>query len=503
MRKSIGLPFRLYFLVTAAFAAAAFLTFAARAASDVRNPAALDYGEGIVLWQAQAVGDLPDAYGRIDGLRNIVFNYSPLYHVVIRFVSLFTGDLLRAGRLVSATAAILISLLAGALVFRVLPRRIPRMTRLSGALTGALLAYSVPSLEWARYVRVDLLANLLAFLGVYLFIAGARRPVLQYAAFFCFFLALFTKQTMIAAPAVCAFVALRRDRRLALRLIALLAGCGSVTLAILAAATQGRILLHLFRYEANPVDVTHFYNMAKTNLLGMQGIAALGLALPVWFGCRAFRRHMPFQAATHSAYRRAVTVLGIYLPAAFIFSFTALKRGSDINYFLEWNLACCPLAGVLVGATLYSWRRRRFQPHHAVILALPLLAGLLAIHLSGFSGQPWKTYSQGSAEALERVRQVKGPVYSEDMTLLYHAHKAVYAEPGIITLLAGRAWDETPFVNRIRSGFFELIVVKSGLWNREIYTPAVAAAIQSAYDLRGTAGDYQLYYRRGAATGRE
>ena len=45
-----------------------------------------------------------------------------------------------------------------------------------------------------------------------------------------------------------------------------------------------------------------------------------------------------------------------YALFAFVVSFTAGKAGAWYNYFLEWNIACCALAGIVVGRT---WRQSR------------------------------------------------------------------------------------------------------------------------------------------------
>jgi len=80
------------------------------------------------------------------------------------------------------------------------------------------------------------------------------------------------------------------------------------------------------------------------------------------------------------------------------------------------------------------------------------------------------------------------------MVLLYRAGKALAAEPAIISVLAEHGqWDDTPFVNRIESGYFGLIVSsRFPLTERLMFSPAVQAAIERAYEPRERIGAYTL-----------
>ena len=73
------------------------------------------------------------------------------------------------------------------------------------------------------------------------------------------------------------------------------------------------------------------------------------------------------------------------------------------------------------------------------------------------------------------------------MVLLYRAGKALAAEPAIISVLAEHGqWDDTPFVNRIESGYFGLIVSsRFPLTERLMFSPAVQAAIDAGLRTQG------------------
>jgi hypothetical protein len=86
------------------------------------------------------------------------------------------------------------------------------------------------------------------------------------------------------------------------------------------------------------------------------------------------------------------------------------------------------------------------------------------------------------------------------MVLLYRGRKALAAEPAIISVLAEQGqWDDTPFVKRIESGYFGLIVSsRFPLSDRLMFSPGVAAAIERAYEPRERIGSYTLYRPRGS-----
>ena len=255
---------------------ATFAPFVVRCVRGIRAPYELDYGEGVILWQVAHIFNLKEAFGTMQKVPYMVFHYTPLYHVLSRLAGSIVGDRLVAGRLISFLSALAIGVILGRLVFRCLPARIPAPLRLAGAATGGLICYSLETMQWMRFMRVDGLALALSFLGLYWFIVGLRRPVLEYAAFFCFFLAIFTKQTMLAAPAACSLAAMVANPKRSLRLILLLASCGLVTLAVLMYATDGRVVQHWILYNnRNPFSLSRLYKLLRYNILSMKVLAIL------------------------------------------------------------------------------------------------------------------------------------------------------------------------------------------------------------------------------------
>jgi len=56
-------------------------------------------------------------------------------------------------------------------------------------------------------------------------------------------------------------------------------------------------------------------------------------------------------------------------------------------------------------------------------------------------------------------------------------------------------WDERPFIRLVQEQNFALIVAYD-LSSRERYSPAVASAIEQAYEETTTVGDYRIYRPR-------
>jgi hypothetical protein len=72
-------PLFLLYFTLAIFLAAGAVAFVLQSAIAVRTDSELDYGEGIVLWQAANVTNWKRAYRPIEQYPHIVFHYPPLF----------------------------------------------------------------------------------------------------------------------------------------------------------------------------------------------------------------------------------------------------------------------------------------------------------------------------------------------------------------------------------------------------------------------------------------
>ena len=474
----------------------------------VYYPFEWDDDEGAVWWEAAHVPNLRVLYHPIQQYPYFVVPYPPVFHAVTWLAAKVTGDFLVAGRLVCVFSALGISVLLGLLVYYSSPRKIPLRVRGTGAVITTLLCFRLDSLNhYLPEMGVDLLAVFFTFFGVILFIRSVRRSAGQYGAFACFVVAMFTKQTMIAAPLACLAASALVDGKRALRYGVFCVTLGSIGLGSLAWATNGEILRHLFLYNARqPFNITHWILGLQENLLGILPIAAIAcLAFLPIARHGIFNRRADFLAwlragLQRSPYRRTLVVIGMELVIALITSITYGKMGSGVHYFLEWNFACCPLVGLLFVRALHSWRpSSRYTLGGAALLLLVFLAALTGFpdSLRRINSVFRLTYGErlaqdakfsSAASVMKVVADTPGPVFCENMVIVMKAHKEIPIEPGIQCFLAkAGVWDQSGFVTMIASQKFGTIILRN--LNSEFWTKAIVEAIDKNYAPSEQIGD--------------
>ena len=485
------------------------------------QPYQINYAEGLAAWQAAHVTDAARAYAPIDQYPFVVFQYPPLFHLVTRAAGYAMGttttDLLMAGRLVSVVSAAILCVIIGWITFQALPRRTERKMRLLAAAFAGALPTTLYNFNWTWLARVDTLAILLSFSGVALFAIRPRSAAMQVLASVLMAAGLFTRQTALAAPLACVLVAWLIDRRIALRMLLTLGINVSLVLGWLVWRTHGQVFLHLFRYNQTAFSITRAilgFLMNGRWVTASLVLAAGASGAVLWGACGlARRRRWELLRANLRAnhYRRTVLLLSVYSLFAALSTFTFGKEGSDINYFLEWNVSLAPLAGICFfrlgpASEIVS----RLQPIRLAALAVPILILSASLPQAGMGwlrvfGRPQPVDREQIAayrEALATIEGTPGPVFSEDMNLLYKAGKNIPAEPAMIQCLAKAGmWDERPFVRMIQERRFGLVITMvnretEDLLSRQRFSPAVARAIEQAYEQTAMIADYRIFRPR-------
>lgn len=477
-------------------------------------PYGLDYGEGIVLWQAAHVTDLDTAFHPVQRYPYLVFHYPPLYHLIARTVAVATGDLLVAGRLVSVLSAIALALIVGGFAWTV-PKQFDRGSRFVAASFAAMVCVGSPLMSWTFLMRVDTIALAFAFAGVYVFLVTEFKSRWQFVSCICFAAALFSKQSMLAAPVACIAVAFLVKPRRAIGLAALTGAAVIASYTLLIWRTHGQAALHLFRYNINVFSLTNIYrgfNQFVSPMLG--GIAiALGAATAVLFRSLSRPGATPLGGLrsdlSNSPYRRAVFTLGLYLLLTLPMVAGYGKFGSSYNYFLETQIASAASVGLVLAGLLWAWRRnlRATMPAGVALVAIGVLAvqcvpeAVLRIDkrfLPMLGGPiPYQAMAMRSHAVLEQIRNTPGPVLSEDMLLSLKAGKELPAELAIIKALSDvGVWDDSEFLQMIRSHRFGLIVLRAKAPYDDILTLRVQRAIAEAYQLADDGDTYVTYRPR-------
>lgn len=496
----------LLYLALTIFLAAGAAAFVLQSAIAIRSKAEIDYGEGIVLWQAANVTDWEKAFRPVEQYPHIVFHYPPLFHLTARAFAAFTGDLLSAGRLTSILSMAGTCLVAGFLAARILPPGGKRVARFMAGITAGALVFSTPLWSWAVLMRVDTLGIFLTICGVAIFILGRQRKALAFLAFVFFVAAVYTKQTTLAGPAACFLIALIEKPRFALQLALFSVSLGLIVLAMLYAATDGLVLRHLITYNQNPYFPEQILIRLKGHFSELIGPLFFSAMFPTLVLYRQKARTIGLIKRLRlvlecSMFERCVLIAAVYaLFAVIIVAATISKQGASDNYFLEADVAICLLCGLFVGWLV----RRGSSPRRAFVLLQTIVIFVLLVQTAG----NWRTMvanarvfanppADPSVNVVSFLKSLPDPVYSEDMVILMHAGREIPAEPAIITALAADGkWDESGFVARIRNGEFRAIVIRWSLTNRQRFSEAIAQAVEERYYLTNGFEPFKVYLPR-------
>jgi hypothetical protein len=176
-------------------------------------------------------------------------------------------------------------------------------------------------------------------------------------------------------------------------------------------------------------------------------------------------------------------------------SCTVGKEGSNVNYFFEVDAAVTLLSGQFLGWVMD--RSLRGKNNYPAVLAVSI-AALSIQALPGIDAITVALRDQSrperDADVTAFVRSLNGPVYSENMTILMRAGKAIPAEPAIITLLTKMSkWDENRMIALVEDGRFAAVLVNTSLDNGERFTPPVARAIREHYPKQRRFGFNTVY----------
>lgn len=472
----------------------------------VRFPFGIDYGEGLV-WQQALLILTPAAYGPIDRFPLVVFQYPPLYHGTIAAIVQLTGvDPLVLGRSIALAATLGCCLLVRAVIVRLGRMDEPRARLAVLATLAALLALTMrPVYLWSALMRVDMVTALLSLTGFLLALHALHRPRMIHVAAVAFVAAMFTKQTAISAPAGVFAVLLVLRPRLALSGIATALALGLAGLAALEWQTGGGFLRHIV-----------FYNINRLLLANLEGILEHWLFNAVWlalglYGVRARIGAMRAAAAQAGGGLRGWRQLGgadtgylmlvAWLGFGSVLTFSYLKAGSAINYFVEWSFVSIILAGLGLceiarrleaGAGTRALRGLAWLPVLQVAISAPFLG----------EGYLDKVRSADmTARMVEQVRLADKPVIADDMVALLRGGKTMQWEPFIFTELTHIGLvDRGPALERIAAGHYAFFITEGAPGNGTYETrfdPQIDAAMRRAYPDEVQVGRFFMHFPAG------
>jgi len=442
---------------------AAFFLF--RAVALIAYPYTADYGEPYIVNQARMISTLKWIYKPIQEPPFVIANYTPLFPTLLApFVKVF-GEAYWYGRLLSTLGCLATALTVGLLVFGATGRKMPSL------LAALSLLSFYHYYEWGAYCRVDALA--VAFVAVGLLLVDRGFPVCAYLPLFV--AALFTRQTMIAAPLAVIAMLWSTERRSEARRFALgLVCCVGVIGLALNSLTQGEFLLHTVVYNANLFSIRDMF------------LYLLHLARYSGFYCAFGLTYFIFVV---SEGRRSLALY--FLIFSFLAGLMCGKVGAAPNYWFEFIVALCWTLGLL-WAECHEVQGRGGRVLSVILPVFMLLQIVANFHVPhtryDYSQTPTQESKAQQAMLLDYVKAVQGSVLCQDGGLNLLAGKEIPYQPFEFSqLLYQGIWDESPILDALVAKQFDLLVLPFDLstanLSQERFTPGFIQTARDNYGL--------------------
>jgi hypothetical protein len=489
--------------ITVAVMAVHFIEYFRYALAAVNYRFEIFDAEGIVWQQAMLIPG-PRMYGDINNYPFIVFHYPPLYHLLSRAVSLLGCTPLFAGRAISLASTLVSAAAISLLTWKIAGRETGRLAGLTGAAVSGLAFFCFfPIVLTSTVMRVDMLAIAFSFIGLLCFTTSGIHSWRPFAGMALFVLAVFTKQTSIAAPLAAMTVTALIAPGQCLKILGFGLVLGAIPLSILMWMTHGGFLRHLVLYNLNRYYLFLLWDqigrMAPFHIIFIS--LAFG-AIVLWW-----RRFLPsVRVGSLAAWRdaltrddsvRAMVMLTLYLGVATVMLAALGKNGAGVSYFDEWVGILSILVGVLV-ATIAAPSAAtgilggvRMAPAFKLLLPVSLIVQVLSLPTKGKMDFFDEAQTRESDQLVDMIARADKPVLSTDMVMLMIAGKQVPWEPAIFAELSslGR-WDESHITRMIAAHDFAFIVTRSP----NNLTPAVSDAVGAAYPRVKEIAQHTLHY---------
>lgn len=408
-------------------------------------PYQVEYGEGFLLYQAKVISEGRNIYKDINEEPYNIVNYPPLYPLIISFYVQFFGTSFAFGRTISVFSVILL----GFLIYKICRN-----------IYVPFIFLSSPYIFfWSLLHRVDLLALLLSFLGIY-FIKNNKI----FASIPFFVLSFFTKQSFLAAPiATLLYLFTKKEKekvKIALKFGLLNFGTIFALLFIINYITDGQFYLHTFVYSTGPYN----YDRAVSNFLAFLQTHGFLIAISFWY-----------------LVSNPKNLFSIYFSLAIAIStITSGKLGSNVNYLIEPIAISCILFGLSMKDVPKDLTK--------ILIVLQLLA---------FYHQPF--HLNPSVDSLLSVEvQKHEKILSENAGILVINGKELYFQPLFdFTYLSNKGlWDQKLILSEIENKSFDLIILEFDVFDlayTERLTYEMVLEIRENYCLSKKIGWYYLY----------
>ena len=456
--------------VVLAFALAAVLLhsvarFALKVFLYLRSPYSRDYGEGCVLAMVQLLDERGTYFMDLQAYPYVHLNYPPVVPALVWPFHRWLGPTLWVPRLLSAAATVALVAAVYALARR-LGNRWPAAAALAGI---ALCPWFVQT--WGPLARVDMLSIFFSVAGLLAFVRGSRLGTV----FALFWLAFFTKQNALLAPAavLLSMAVAGPPRRFAAALAGYVLPLAALS-GLLVFATHGEAYRHLVTYTA-----AAGFDWSR---LG-EGYGELArIAWPVLLVVvLALLRHPRGLLVGPAA---PVFLYGLLALAGLA---SIAKEGAVQNYYVEpW------IATVLAAAAALPLLADLLRPLSR--LAFLLLAAAVAQYTHNWAhllprAITYPDRDEGFRRLWEVVRDTPGPILSENLAVLVLNRKPVLVEPfGFLTLSRAHLLRTRPVVQDCENERFPVVVVEGLLES----VPSLHECLQAHYRVAEELPPYRL-----------
>jgi hypothetical protein len=375
-----------------------------------------------------------------------------------------------SGRLITFLASIFIV----CVIYEILKKDTSKKIAIMSALFFIASSYIYKN---SPFMRVDMLGLLFSLLGLYFFICSDERRNIFYSIPF-FVLALYTKQTFIAAPLSVAIVLISKPKRLMVFILLIVILYTSIFL-LLNFLTRGEFYRHNFLYNLNIFSL----KQAIRHYIWVLQSHAIIVFFSVVYLILVFKDGKP-------------NVYSNYFLISSISALSVGKIGANMNYFFEMIASSCIITGLCLQRLreeIESERIYIYLTETAIIVQLILWLHMPFLTEPTPTNKDWQSF-RGLSKI---VAQTEGEIISEDAGLLVLNDKRVVFQPFELTQLANqKIWDQAGFVRDIEDKHFALFILSFDVncfVDEERLTPSMSEAIRNNYQIKQKIGEYYLY----------
>ena len=244
-------------------------------------------------------------------------------------IKIFKHELI-TGRIFSFICSLLVSILIYAILYK-------KTKDILISILTSLIYFSFGLINyWSTITRMDIFSVLLSLIGIYL-ITNYNNKKKFYTSILFFILAIYSNQSLIAAPAASFLWIYFKNRKKAIRFLILFSSFLAISFLLLNIITKGQIFLHTIYYNFSPS--TFQFEEFKYILINMGALIVIGFFYILKYPKELFSHY--------------------FILSSIIATIKFIKSGSDLNYFIEPTIALVIVLGITIHK-IYKHKKKAF-----------------------------------------------------------------------------------------------------------------------------------------------